>query len=319
MMKIIISDCDHADMIQEEAVLAAAGMEYVWKACKTEEDLLREVAGYNIAFTQYGLFTRNVISQLAPDLKLIVRYGVGYDTIDMEAAKEYGVQVCNIPDYGMNEVADQAMAMTLALARKLALMDQYTKHENWNFIHACPIHRIPGSVVATIGFGRIAKVYQKRMSGFDVERIAYDPFYTVGDVIDGVRIVTFDEVIERADIVSIHCALLPETKNMFTLDVMKKMKPTALLINTARGGIINEDDLYVALTEGIITGAGIDVVAQEPLPVGHPLLTLDNLLCTPHMGWHSAESALELKTKVAEEGVSFAQGKGVRYGLIKFD
>lgn len=316
-LKIVVSDCDHASMEQEQAVLAEAGIPFVQKACKTEEDLIQECAGYNIVLNQYAPFTRNVISKLAPELKQIVRYGVGVNNVDLDAATEYGVQVCNVPDYGMNEVADQAVALLMSLVRKVCLMNQYTKTQAWNYAEGMPIYRIPGSVVGIVGLGRIGRVFAKRMSGFDVERIAFDPFYQVGEVIDGVEIVSIETLIERADMISIHSPLIDATRNLFNLDTFKKMKNTAYIVNTARGGIVNEEDLYTALSQGMIAGAGLDVVEVEPMSVGHPLFSLDNFLCTPHMAWHSMESALELKTKVAQEGVAMALGQPVRYPVNK--
>lgn len=316
-MKIIVSDCDHDSMEQEQAVLGAANIPFVMANCKTEEDLLKECAGYEVVLNQYAPFTRNVISKLAPDLKQIVRYGVGVNNVDLDAATEYGVQVCNVPDYGMNEVADQAFALMMALVRKVVLMNKYTKEEAWNYAKCIPVYRIPGSVVGIVGFGRIGRVFAKRMSGFDVECIAFDPYYAEGTVVDGVTIVSIETLIERSDMISVHSPLIDQTRNLFNLETFKKMKKTAYLVNTARGGIVNEGDLYTALQEGMIAGAALDVVDVEPMSVGHQLFALDNFLCTPHMAWYSVEAALELKTKVAQEGVAFAQGEAIRYPVNK--
>ncbi|WP_409969281.1 C-terminal binding protein [Bengtsoniella intestinalis] len=283
-MKIIISDCDHASMDQEKAVLAEAGIPFVQAACKTEDDLIANCAGYNVVLNQYAPFTRNVISKLAPDLKHIVRYGVGVNNVDLEAATEYGVQVCNVPDYGMNEVADQAVALMMALVRKVCLMNRFTKEEAWEYAKCLPVYRIPGSVVGIVGLGRIGQVFAKRMSGFDMERIAFDPAYEIGTFVNGVEIVSFETLIERSDMISIHSPLIPETRDLFNLDTFKKMKDTAYVVNTARGGIINEADLLTALQEKMIAGAGLDVVDVEPMSPGHPLFAFENFLCTPT--WH---------------------------------
>ncbi len=311
-MRVIVTPCDHDNMLQKEEVFARAGMTFEHMACKTEEDFIHQAKGGEIMLTQYGLFTRRVMEALRPELKLIIRYGVGVDTIDLEAATELGVQVCNVPDYGMNEVADQAMAMMLALARKICYINDCTKHKTWNYAEAIPVRRIPGSTVGIVGFGRIGRTLAKRLSGFDCKILAYDPIYPVGAVEAGVEIVSWDRLLTESDMISIHCPLTPETENMFGIEEFRKMKRSSLLVNTARGGIVNEADLLTALQEGLIAGAALDVVKKEPMEVGAALFAFDNFLCSPHMAWYSQESALELKRKVAEEAVRFAKGEPLR-------
>ena len=302
-------------MKQEDEVFAKAGVSYTLFQCRTEDDLIRECAGYDIAINQYAPFTERVLRELSPTLKQIVRYGVGVNNVDMEAATQYGVQVCNVPDYGMNEVADQAIALTLAVWRKVNLMDADCKKGNWDYTKAIPIRRIPGSTVGIIGLGRIGLTYAKRMSGFDVERIAFDPFRKEGDVVEGVKVCSFEEVIERSDMISIHAPLDKTTKNLFRMETFRKMKNSAIIVNTSRGGIINEHDLCEALNTGEIAGAGIDVIEQEPLAKDHPLLGAKNCILTPHIAWYSEEAAAELKRKVAEESLRFLNGEPVAYAV----
>lgn len=312
-MKIIVTDCDHEDMIQEDEVFGKAGMTYDHLACVTPDELIQGTKGGEIMITQYGQFSRKALEALSPELKLIVRYGVGVNTIDLDAATELGIQVCNVPDYGMNEVADQAMALIMALVRKVCETNDRTKHQVWDYTKSIPVYRIPGSTVGVVGFGRIGRTFAKRMSGFDCRVIAFDCAYETGTIIDGVEIVGFDTLLKEADMISVHCPLTKETENLFDLEALKKMKPTAYLVNTARGGIINEADLLTALKEKLIAGAALDVVAEEPMKVGAELFAFDNFLCTPHMAWYSEESSVELKRKVAEESVRFAKGEPVHY------
>lgn len=312
-MKIIVTDCDHKNMIQEEEIFAKAGLSYTHLACKTEDDLITQAKGGEIMMTQYGLFSRRVLEALKPELKQIIRYGVGVNTIDLEAASELGVQVCNIPDYGMNEVADQAMALMLSLVRRICFMDQCTKHKTWNYTESIPVRRIPGSTVGIVGLGRIGSTFAKRMSGFGCRLLAYDLAFETGSVRNGVELVGFETLLKESDMISIHCPLTDETENMFDLEAIKKMKPTAYLVNTARGGIVNEADLLRALKERIIAGAALDAVAEEPMEIGAELFALDNYICSPHMAWYSEESSLELKRKAAEEAVRFAKGQPVNY------
>lgn len=314
-MKIVISDNDHVNLLQEEAVFQKAGMEFTLYQCKTEEDVVEQLKGAEIVLNQYAPFTREVICALRPELKQIVRYGVGVDNIDCEAATEFGVQVCNVPDYGMNEVADHAVTLLLSLVRKAAVISAYTKDVKWDYSYAIPIHRIPGQTVGIVGLGRIGKTFARRMSGFDCHRIAADPMYSIGDQVDGVEIVSMDRLLEESDMISIHCPLQNRTRDLFNLAAFQKMKPSAFLVNTSRGGIVNEDDLYLALKEGLIAGAALDVVAKEPLLPSNKLFQLENFLCTPHIAWYSEEAAREMKRKVAEEAVRFASGQQICYPI----
>ncbi|MFI3174608.1 MAG: C-terminal binding protein [Bacillota bacterium] len=311
-MRVVISDCDHANLNQEEAVFSANNIDFDLKQCKTEEDLISQCQEYEVFINQYAPFTRHVFENMK-NVKHIVRYGVGVNNVDLEAATEFGVQVSNVPDYGMNEVADQAVALMMALVRKIVIMNDYTKHTKWDYTHAIPVNRIPGQTIGVFGFGRIGRTFAKRMSGFDVKVIAYDPLCTVGDTIENATMVDFNTLIAESDVISIHAPFEETTKHKFNLDVMKKMKDSAYLINVSRGGIINEDDLLVALKEKHIAGAAIDVVEVEPMNPGQELFALDNFLITPHIAWYSEEAALELKRKVAEEASRFVKGEKLLY------
>lgn len=318
-MRIIVTDCDHDNMLEEQAVFDQAGLSFEHLECKTEDDLIEQAKGGEIMLTQYGPFSRRVLQALTPELKQIVRYGVGVDTVDLEAASEYGVQVCNVPDYGTNEVADQAMALMLSLVRKTNEMNDKTKQKEWNYTQSIPVHRIPGSTVGILGLGRIGKTFAKRMAGFECRLIAADPSYSIGEVVEGTTIVDFNTLLQESDMISIHTPLNDSTKNLIGKKELNQMKPTAFLVNTARGGIINEDDLLEALQQKTIAGAALDVVAKEPMAVGNLLFEFDNFLCTPHMAWYSEESALELKRKVAQEATRFSSGEKLYYPVNSLD
>ncbi len=316
-MKVIISDCDHSNLIEEEKVFAEHGIEYELLVCKTEQDLIDQCKGASVIALQYAPFSRKVFKALAPELKQLVRYGVGVDTIDLEAATEYGVSVCNVPDYGMNEVADQAVAYMMALVRKLPLMNEYTKTTDWSYTRAVPLYRIPGRTVGIIGLGRIGSTFAKRMSGFGVKLIANDIIYNIGDVVEGATMVDLDTLLKTADIISVHTPLDETTRDLIDSKAFAKMKDTALVINVSRGGIVNEDDLYEALKSKKIMGAALDVVVKEPMLPGSPLFTFENFYCSPHLAWYSEESALELKRKVAEECARGVMGEPLLYKVNK--
>ena len=311
--KIAITDCDHDSLEIEKNILNQAGFDLEVFQCKTESDLIEKCQGIHAVMNQYAPFTENVLSKL-PDLKLIVRYGVGVNNIDLDAASKYSVQVCNVPDYGMNEVADHAMALTLALTRKVPFMSELIKSGTWDYQKSIPIFRHHTQTVGIIGLGRIGTEYAKRVQSFGFEILGYEQ--DAKKLPDFVKSASFEELIRKSDIVSIHCPAEGNV-NLIGEKELKMMKETAYLINVSRGGIINEKELDIALTNKEIAGAGLDVASDEPISMNSPLLKHENLFITPHMAWYSEEAAIELKRKVAEETVRMAMGIAVRYPVNK--
>jgi len=310
--KIVICDCDHKSIEIEEEVLKKHGYTCDWRRCMTEDEVIAGCADATVLLVQYAKVGRRAMEAL-PNLKQIVRYGVGVDTIDLEAARELGIEVCNVPDYGTFEVADQAMAHTLCLARKLYMTNADIRKGRWNYADAIPMHRLSVMTVGVIGLGRIGKAYAARMHAFGTKVIATDEL--AKDVPDYVTMVPFEELIKQSDIISIHC---PADGNIGLIGEAEfaMMKDGAYLINVSRGGIIDEAALDAALTSGKLAGCGLDVAAKEPIPADHPLLRHPNLLVSPHIGWYSEESADELKRKVAEEALRFVTGEPVHYSVL---
>lgn len=318
-MSIVISDCDHTSIEQEIAVLAAADMEAPrWLNCRTEEDLIRDCKGATSIINQYAPMTRKVFAALAPELKQVVRYGVGVNNVDLVAATEFGVQVCNVPDYGMHEVSDHTTALMLAMARKIVPMSNKTKAGEWDYQSSIPLFRLCEQTVGTVGLGRNGRLFAKKAAAFGCKIIAYDEYYkpAAGDDLN-VSLVSLDELTREADFVVINCPLTDETRNMFSDEAFKKMKKTAVIVNASRGGIIDEAALARALESGEIAGAALDVSEKEPMDAASPLRKFDNCIITPHMAWYSEEAALELKRKVAEEAVRMVTGQAVKYPVNK--
>lgn len=312
-MKIVISDCDHQDLKQEEAVFRAAGMEFELHQCRTEEDLIAECGGAEIMINQYAPVTERVMRAL-PSLKYVVRYGVGVNNVDVEAAARLGVQVGNVPDYGMNEVADQAIALMMALVRKVVVMNDLTKTKGWDYGYSVPIRRLGGMTVGVIGLGRIGRNFAQKAHALGMTVLGYDPFYTPGEK-DGtgyIKASGLDEIIVGSDVISLHCPL-EHARGMFDKEAFRRMKNSAYIINVSRGGIIDEEALDWALETGEIAGAAVDCFAHEPTLPGAKLFRHPNLIATPHMAWYSEEASQELKRKIAEEAVRFAQGRPIHY------
>ena len=313
--KIIICDCDHKDVDTEKAVFDAAGYDFKWLHCMSQEEVIQQCQGAECFLNQYVRMDKKIFEAI-PTLKFVVRYGVGVDNVNLEDATEYGVQICNVPDYGTNEVADQALALMLSLTRKVHMIGNMTKAGVWNYIEAVPVHRLSTRTVGLIGAGRIGQAFAHRVHALGCKVIAYDaaygkPGFSVPGFVE--MKATMDEVLSQADILSLHCGLNPETKGMMNAAAFGKMKDGAYFIKVARGGLVDEEALEAALSSGKLSGAGIDVVCTEPLSKDSPLFRHENVVVTPHMGWYSEESAVELNRKCAEETVRFLKGEPVHY------
>jgi len=238
--------------------------------------------------------------------KIIARYGVGVDNIDVEAATEHGIIVANVPDYCVDEVSTHTIALILACARGITLLDNKIRERKWDFTLAKPLFRTKGKTLGLFGLGRIARAVAQKASGFGFKIIAYDPY--VSKVNDGIELVEFSKLLSNSDFISIHSPLTDETRYLFGENKLQAMKKTAYLINTSRGPVINEKDLYIALREKWIAGAALDVMEKEPPDWESLLPKLDNLIITPHISFYSEESYVELKTKTAEAVLSVLKG-----------
>lgn len=316
--EIIICDCDHKDVNVEKKTFEKAGMDFRWLHCKSEKEVIEQCRGAVVFLDQYAPMNETVFKAV-PTLKLIVRYGVGVDNVDLHAATKYGIQVCNVPDYGTNEVADHALTLMLCLIRKACLMCNLTKSGVWDYQRSIPVHRISDLTVGIIGVGRIGSAFAKRVHALGCKVIGYDPdCKKPGRVFpDYVEFVGKDQLIERSDVISLHCSLTSESKNIIGENEFCKMKKGTYVINVARGGLIDEAALDQALEKGQIGGAALDVVKKEPLDKASPLFRHPNILITPHMAWYSEESAEELNRKCAEEAVRFMRNEKVHYPVNK--
>jgi D-3-phosphoglycerate dehydrogenase len=242
--------------------------------------------------------------------KAIGRFGLGVDNIDVAAAAELGITVTYVPDYCMQEVSDHAMALLLALARKVPQSNALVQAGRWEMPAVVPIHRLAGRVLGLVGFGNIPRELAPKAKAFGLRVVAHDP-YVSQQVLDaaGVERVSFDQLLEISDFVSIHAPLLSATRGLFNAEVFRKMKKGARLINTARGPLVDEDALVAALDSGQLAGAALDVVAVEPLPKDSKLIGRDNVILTPHTAFYSVEALNELQTKCAADVARVLSGE----------
>ena len=256
-----------------------------------EKTLIKEAEDAEIIITCYDRIPASVINS-AKKLKGIVKYGVGTDNIDIEAATNKGVLVVNCPDYGSDTVADHAFALMICLARKIIEIDRAMKNKAWEW----PSPKYLGldlsrKTIGIIGFGRIGRAMARRAQGFGMKIIAYDPYVKEEEIKSlDVKLVGIDELLKTSDFISIHCVLTPETKGMVNEEMFKKMKKTVLFVNVSRGAIADQNALMKALKEKWIAGAGFDVFEKEPLTSDYPLLNMNNVILTPHLAWYTREA-----------------------------
>lgn len=244
--------------------------------------------------------------------KVLVRMGIGFNSVDLEKATEMGIMVANVPDYCQEEVADHTMALFLEITRKVGLLDRDVKAGGWHMELANPVPRLQGKTFGLFGCGGIGRRTGKRAAAFGMNLAGYDPFVPdevfAGDNIK--RYTVLEEFLSEVDVVSLHIPLLPDTKWIINKSALACMKPTAYLINTSRGPLVNEDDLYDVLVDGKIAGAALDVLNEEPPKSLPKIATAPNIVITPHASWNSLESLPELRAKAAEEVVrTFREGR----------
>lgn len=306
--KVVISDYSYESLENEKAVLSQIDTEIFDYQCKTEDELITVASDCDALIVQFAPVTRRVIENLK-NCKVIVRYAIGMDIIDIKAATEHGIYVANVPDYGIDEVSNHAICLLLALIRKLPQAMQTIKEHKWDCSLIKPLHRTLGKRLGLIGLGRIPSDVAKKLSGFGFEIVSFDPYIDKKHADElNVQLVSFDELIETSEFISIHCPLTDDTRGLFNRDVFKRMKNSAIIINTARGPIINENDLIDALINNEIGAAAIDVSEKEPIDYESPLLSMPNVIVTPHIAWYTEESNVALQTKAAQEVLRVLKG-----------
>ncbi|ANU14556.1 C-terminal binding protein [Planococcus halocryophilus] len=315
--KVLLTDYEFENLKYEEEVFAKSGLdiEFIKAQCKTEEEVIKAAEYADAILNQYAPLSRRVIESLR-NTKIISRYGVGVNTIDVEAAKEKGIIITNVPDYGMEEVSNHALALLLSWARKVTLLNNEVKKGNWDFKVSVPIHRFDKQTVGVLGFGRIPRKFIEKVKPLGFKLAAYDPFVSAEDMkAAGVQKMELDKIIREADYLSVHVPLIKDTFHLLNGERFSQMKKTAVIINTARGPIIDEKALVEALEKGVIAGAALDVTEDEPIEKDSPLLNMSNVIITPHSAWYSEEAMVELRQKAANNIVQVLSGDVSPYAL----
>ncbi|WP_105384463.1 C-terminal binding protein [Neorhizobium alkalisoli] len=313
-MKIIKTDGMLAVEAEQLALLHGLDAEFIERTLLTEDELIAEAKDADALMVLREPITARVLSELK-NLKVIGRFGVGLDSIDVEAATKAGVQITYVPDSNLDEVSTHTMALILSFARKLKVYDSAVRQGRWAAMDdGAGIARPSGQVVGLIGFGQIGRLTAGKARAFGYEIIAYDPYMSAEKVTAaGARPVSLDELLAQADFVSLHIPVTPETRNIISAETLKKMKRGAVVINVSRGGLVDEAALADAIRSGHIAGAGIDTFEKEPPSPNNPLLSLDQVIVSPHAAHYSAQSYAEVRSKVFADVAAVLKGEKPRY------
>jgi len=306
-------DLTPAVRAEMERILAEAGAELIVGQNRSEEAVVAAAQGCDVVMIQSvrPLLNSHTIP-LLPKCRGIIRMGLGYDSVDVAAATAMGIPVSNVIDWCNNEVAEHAIALLMAGARKVALLDQILHSERWSRDEAVPIFRLRGKTLGLVGFGRVAQAVAKRLGGFGMRLLGYDPYLDAAVMAQfGVQKVDLEALLRQSDTISIHARLTEQTVHLIGAREIALIKPSAFLINTSRGPIVDETALVLALQEGRLRGAALDVMEREPLPADSPLRQMTNVILTPHLASYSIEAVGELYSKGAEIAAQMLDGKWV--------
>ena len=304
-LRIVITDTGFPDTEVEERELAPLHAELIVGRCKTEGDVLAITRDADALMVQWAPITRRVMGELAR-CRFISRYGVGIDMIDLDAARERGIPVANVPDYCVEEVAAHTLCFLMGLGRKVFLQDRLMRRGQWSMVDTLqPVHRFGNQNLGIIGVGRIGKRFAEMAAPLGLRILGYD-VRPDADIAPA-HPATFDTVIRESDYLSLHCPLTKETRHLINAAVLGKMKPGSFLINVSRGGVVDTQALVQALQSGRLAGAALDVFEQEPLPQDHLLLRLDNVILTPHLASYSLDAAAQLRRDTARNVTRFFQ------------
>lgn len=306
---VIITDSGFPNNNPEKEILGTINCSVNNIQCKEEPQLSSQVGKADALLVQWSPITRKVIEGLN-QCRIIVRYGIGVDNIDLEAAQDKGIPVCNVPDYCINEVADHTIALTVAALRQIKETDQRTRKGDWKITLSRPVSSFSNLNFCIVGFGRIAREVAKRAIGLSFKVKAYDPFVNPAIIMAaGVEPLSLDKLLEDADVLSLHLPLIAGTTHFINKARLKRMKPGSLIVNTSRGGLIDSLALAEALAKKELWGAALDVFEEEPLPLNHLLYQIPGVLLSSHVAWYSIQSIPVLQRKAAEEVLRALKGE----------
>lgn len=317
-MKFVVTDYIEDNLDWEAAEMKKAGIEFAafQLKFKPEDEVVAKIKDADVVLVNMVKFPETLIAKL-PKMKLLIRHGIGYDNVDVAGCTKHGVQFAYQPDYCVEDVAEHAIALILACGRKVTwsrkTLDESSAKQQWDFSGLFPLRRMAGKTLGVVGCGRIGSRVVQKMAAFGFKIIGCDPYLSDKRKKDlGIEFVDKETLFRTADYITLHTPLGSETKHIVNAQTLSLMKPTAYLINTSRGPMVDEDALAAALKKKQIAGAAIDVFAVEPPPTAHPFFGLENVILTPHIGWASDEAGQEIRQSIVNDVLAFAAGKPAR-------
>jgi D-3-phosphoglycerate dehydrogenase len=318
-IKVVVTDYIEPDLEWESAEFARRGVAFEYHQLKFEpaQKLIVATRDADVVIVNMVKITAEVVAAWKSP-RLVIRHGVGYDNLDLDALERAGIAPCYIPDYCAEEVAEQAIALILACGRRVVasrkVLDDSSARGLWDFTPLIPVYRMAGQTLGILGCGRIGSLVYKKLRSFGFRFLICDPYLT-GERKRELEIETVDKeaMFRGSDFVTIHTPLTSETRHIVSRETLAWMKPTACLVNTARGPMVDVEALAGALRQGVIAGAGIDVFDQEPPPPDYPLFHLPNVILTPHLAWYSEDAAWTIRKLIVLEVDRFLAGQPPRY------
>ncbi|MBI3946381.1 MAG: C-terminal binding protein [Armatimonadetes bacterium] len=299
MCQVVITDAGYASYNLEKGVVESIGGALEIRQCVTEDDVIALAKGADGIIVRLQPITSRVIDALER-CRVIARYGTGVDNVDVAAATARGIVVANVVNFGVHEVAEHAIALLFSCIRKTVSHDKRIRAGEWDIAQRDPIARIQGKTLGLVGIGAIGRQVVSKLRGFELRVVAYDPYATPEAARElGVELADLDTLLSRSDYVTVHAPLTPETRHIIGRETLAKMKPSAILVNTSRGGLVDTEALYEALKNGKINSAGLDVHETEPPPAHYPVYELDNVVVSDHAAWYSEESIRTLQRSAA--------------------
>lgn len=307
--KVAVTDYVFPNLEIERQELKKIRAELIESTDSNEENIIEAAKDADAILNCYAELTPRVIESLKK-CQIIARYGIGVNNVNMTTATKKGIIVTNVPDYCVEEVSDHALALILACTRKICQLNKNVKSGKWDFKDYRPIYRLKGQTLGIVSFGKIPRRLVEKVSAYKFNIISYDPYVDKEIAAKyNVKLVTLEELLKESDIITVHAPLTKETKGMFGSEQFKIMKSSAYLINTARGGLIKDNDLAQALKEEEIAGAGLDLLEDENVNPYHPLINLENVIITPHSAFYSEQALKDLQYKAVQEVVRVLTGK----------
>ena len=317
-LKVVVTDYIEDNLDWEAEELAKAGLRF--EACqlkfKTESEVLERIADADIVVVNMVPLTESILSRLK-NCRLIIRHGIGYDNVDVAACTKHGIQFAYQPDYCKEDVAEHAIALIFACARKVVwsreILDKSSAAGQWDFSGLFPIYRLDGKTLGIVGVGRIGSRVYRKLKSFGLKIIANDPYLSAKRKADlGMEFVDKETLFRNSDFVTIHTPLTDETRHLINAGTLGWMKPTAYVVNTSRGPMVDDQALADAVKTGRIAGAAIDVFSHEPPPPDHPFFGLENIILTPHIAWASEEAGWEIRRSIVNDILAAARGEPAR-------